>query len=112
MITEMLCEAIERVKTMLDSECIVGNPILNNDYITVIPISKMTLGFAGAGGEIEAKNIKNDNNLPIGGVGGGANIEPIGFLVINEDKVKFLNIEGGADKWERYIENILDLFSK
>lgn len=112
MITEMLCETIKKVRDLLDAECVIGDPIVNNDYVTVIPITRMTLGFAGAGAEIEGKHLKNDNNLPIGGVGGGADIRPVGFLVINEDRAKFINIEGGTDKWEKYIENVLDLFAK
>ena len=111
-ITDLLSDAIDSIKSMLDAESVIGAPIVNNEYATVIPITRMSLGFASAGADLEGKNSKYDKELPIGGIGGGANIVPIGFLIINSDKVRFINIEGGADKWDTYLQSFLDLFSK
>ena len=111
-ITELLSDAIEELRTMLDTESVVGEPIFSDDHVTVIPVTKMSLGFASAGGEIAGKNIKIENGLPLGGIGGGANIMPLGFLVIEGDEVRFMSIEGGTGKWEKYLENIFELFAK
>lgn len=111
-VTELLRDAVDRVKSVLDIESVIGAPIVNNDEVTVIPITKMSIGFAGAGGEMEGKQPKSFKELPIGGVGGGANIQPLGFLVINGEKVKFVNVDGGENKWEKYAENVLEFLSK
>ena len=58
-ITEVLKDALEKIKTILDAESVIGSPIVNNEYVRVIPITRMSLGFAGLGGEIEGKKIKN-----------------------------------------------------
>ena len=53
-VTELLKDAVSGVKNMLDIESVIGNPIVS-DGVTVIPITKMSVGFACAGGEIEGK---------------------------------------------------------
>lgn len=111
-VTELLRDAVDRVKSMLDIESVIGTPIVNNDDVTVIPITKMSIGFAGAGGEMEGKSIKPIKELPIGGIGGGANIQPLGFLVINGERVKFVSVDGGENKWEKYAQTIIDFISK
>lgn len=111
-VTELLRDAVGSVKSMLDIDSVIGVPIVNNENVTVIPITKMSIGFAGAGGEMEGKYPKALKELPIGGIGGGANIQPLGFLVINGERVKFVSVEGGDNKWEKYAETVLDFLSK
>ncbi len=110
-VTELLKDAVSGVKNMLDIESVIGNPIVS-DGVTVIPITKMSVGFACAGGEIEGKFPKINKELPVGGIGGGANIKPLGFLILVSDRVKFLSIEEGEDKWEKYVSGVLDFLSK
>lgn len=110
-ITELLHKAVSDVKSALDSDCIIGTPVVNEYDLTVVPVSRMTIGFAGIGGELDAKS-KKDKELPVGGLGGGANIQPLGFLVISGEKVRFVNIEGGDNRWEKYAETVLDFLSK
>lgn len=110
-VTELLKDAVNGVKNMLDIESVIGNPIVS-DGVTVIPITKMSVGFACAGGEIEGKFPKINKELPAGGIGGGANIKPLGFLILESDRVKFLSIEQGEDKWEKYVSGVLDFLSK
>lgn len=110
-ITELLHKAVSDVKSALDADCVIGSPVVNEFDLTVVPISRMTIGFAGLGGELDSKS-KKEKDLPLGGIGGGANIQPIGFLVISGEKVKFVNIEGGDNKWEKYAETVLDFLSK
>lgn len=110
-VTEILRDAVCGVKSMLDIESVIGEPIISAGT-TVIPITKMSVGFACCGGEIEGKFPKINKELPAGGIGGGANIKPLGFLIIDGDKVRFLNIEEGEDKWEKYLSGVLELITK
>lgn len=111
-VTELLRDAVTNVKSMLDIDSVIGTPIVNNDEVVVIPITKMSIGFASAGGEMEGKFPKALKELPIGGIGGGANIQPLGFLVVSGEKVKFVNVDGGENKWEKYAETVLNFLSK
>ncbi|MBR1747995.1 MAG: sporulation protein YtfJ [Clostridia bacterium] len=111
-ITDVLKDALDKIKTIMDVETVVGSPIVNNEYVRVIPITKMSLGFAGLGGELEGKKMIKDKELPLGGIGAGANIEPVGFLVVNGERVKFLSLSEGEDKWEKRLENIVEYFGK
>ena len=109
-ITELLKDAAKNVKDILDVNTVIGEPILSSD-ITVIPISKMSVGFVSGGLEIEGKNAQKNKDFPAGGVGGGANIVPIGFLVFDGINVKFLKTEG-VEKWNDCIDNILEFISR
>lgn len=111
-VTELLRDAVNGVKNMLDIDSVIGEPIVNNGFLTVIPVTKMSIGFVGAGGEMEGKFPKINKELPIGGISGGANIKPLGFLVIADEKVRFINIEEGDNKWEKYISSAIDFLSK
>ena len=91
--------------TIIDVDCIVGEPI-KKDETTIIPISKVSVGFVSGGGEYSGKNKKKDFlNYPFaGGSGGGCNLTPIGFLIILKDKVEFLKVD-----YENNIEKVIDI---
>ena len=107
---ELLKEVLTGVEKTLDSDSVIGKPI-TNDLITVIPVSKMTVGFGSGGGELESKKAIKKSEIPIGAVGGGASIFPMGFLVIDGYEVKFIKTDTG-DKWNEYIEKIMSVLSR
>ncbi len=111
-VTKLLTEAVDGIKNMLDVDSVIGEPIVSNGYVSVIPITKMSIGFSSIGGEMEGKFPKINKELPIGGIGGGANIKPLGFLVVSQEKVKFINIEEGDNKWEKYVSTIMNFLSE
>ncbi|MFA6866603.1 MAG: spore germination protein GerW family protein [Clostridia bacterium] len=111
-IDELVSSTLKSVRDMLDVNMVVGKPIYT-DEVVVIPITKLSLGFANGTASINPKENKGFDQMPISTVGGGANIDPIGFLVINEDKVKFLPIEGGeVNKWSNLVSLAKNLFAK
>ena len=107
-ITALLKEAVGSVRTVLDVNRVIGEPIMAGNA-TILPITKMTIGFASGGGEVEGKSIKN-KELPIGGVGGGANIYPIGFLIVTNTSVKYLKTEGD-DAWTDVLQKVIGCLS-
>lgn len=112
-ITDMLKEAVSNVKSILDIDSVIGTPIVNEDNLVVVPITKMSVGFVSLGGEVQGKFEKDLKTLPLGGIGGGANISPQGFLVIDGDKVKFINIDKeNGTKWTDYASTVLDFLSR
>ena len=81
-VSELLGISMEKVKEMADINSIIGEPIKLDDGTTIIPISKVSYGFASGGSDLPSKYEKN---LFGGGAGAGVSIKPEGFLVISPD---------------------------
>lgn len=107
-VENVLEETLKNLKTIIDVNSIVGKPILEGESI-IIPISRVSVGFVSGGGEYDnKKKKKNYINYPFaGGSGGGCNISPIGFLVVNKDKVEFIKINTD-NNFEKAIDVVSD----
>lgn len=95
-INELITQAMDKIKTIVDSSTIVGDSIVTPDGSTIIPISKVTVGFVVGGGEyadLSARRVAN--HFPMsGGSSGGMSVSPVGFLVLTADgEVDFVNVE-------------------
>lgn len=89
----MFKTSFENIKGMLDSNTVVGNPISLSNGTTIIPISKLSVGFA-TGGLDTSSQPKKANKFG-GGGGSGMSISPVGFLVIDKNgKTDFVSTEG------------------
>ncbi len=108
------------IKDMIDVNTIIGKPIEINNGV-IIPLSKVTFGFASGGSEFNSETIDNYNRkdteesieykLPFGGGSGAAvNISPIAFLVVQKDNVKLLPIDysSSVDKLLDYVPDIME----
>jgi sporulation protein YtfJ len=88
----MFKSSFENIKGMLDSNTVVGNPISLSNGTTIIPISKLSVGFATGGLDTGAQP-KKANKFG-GGGGSGMSISPVGFLVIDKNgKTDFVSVE-------------------
>ena len=91
---ELVTSSLSQIEELAKSNTIVGDPIVTASGNTIIPISKVSLGYVVGGGQYDSINKK----LPYpscGGSGGGVSINPIGFIIENDSEIKFVNI---ADK--------------
>lgn len=79
-INELLGVSMEKIKEMADVNSVIGNPITTADGTTIIPVSKVTYGFASGGSDLPSKY---DKDLFAGGAGAGISIKPEGFLIIS-----------------------------
>ena len=100
---------LTKIKEMVDVNTIVGAPIITPDGTTLIPISKVTFGFASGGSDVPIKDA--------GGFGGangaGVKIDPVGFLTISDGVVKMLNITPPANTTvDRLVELIPEIIDK
>lgn len=106
----ILATAIDRIKEMVDCQTIIGETIDAGDGIKIIPISKVTYGFASGGSDFPTKTSKE---LFGGGGGAGVTISPVGFLVIKDGEVTVKYISEGADSQaERIISMVPDVVNK
>ncbi len=104
-ISQLMQTTMENVKNVLKVDTVVGDPIITPDGITLVPISKISLGFGGGGVEFGAKKAGDDRPYG-GGNATGVKIEPIGFLVIKEGTVRMINVTPPASTT---VDRIIDL---
>ncbi len=96
--------SFEKIRAMIDVNCVVGSAITMPDGTVIIPISKVSVGLVSGGGEYNDLNAKrNSADFPMaGGTGGGFSVSPIGFFVVSQNKFKLIH----ADKSTAYLELI------
>ena len=105
--------SLDKIRSLIDVNCVIGNAISMPDGSQIIPISKVSVGFVSGGGEYNDLNAKrNSADFPMaGGTGGGFTVSPIGFFVVNKDKFKLIR----ADKSSAYlglIKNATEVLKK
>lgn len=99
-IGELMQATLENIRTMVDVNTVVGDPILAQDGSTVIPLSRVSFGFVSGGGEY-AKKTPPDQPFA-GGSGAGVSVQPVGFLVVGKDGVRVLPAQN-LTVWERAV---------
>lgn len=112
-IESLIDVSLDKIHSLIDVNCVVGNAISLPDGSSIIPISKVSVGFVSGGGEYSDLNAKrNSADFPMaGGTGGGFTISPIGFFVVSKDKFKLIR----ADKSSAYfglIKNATEVMKK
>lgn len=90
-ISELMATTMEKIRDMVDSNSIIGQPITTPDGVTVIPISRVTFGF-GTGGSDYGKAKAQFG----GGSGAGAKIEPVAFLILKNGSVRMVPVSTPA----------------
>ncbi|MBR0535468.1 MAG: sporulation protein YtfJ [Clostridia bacterium] len=105
----ILRTTIEKVRDLVDVSTIIGEPINLPDGLTIIPVSKVTYGFASGGSDFPSKN----NVELFGGAGGaGITINPVAFLVIKDGEVTIKHIVSGDNAVERAVSLVPEMFDK
>ena len=111
-LSTMLQEGMEKVRAMVDTNTIVGEPISTQDGVTLIPISKVSMGFGGGGSTFGNKNAGGDDHLG-GGLGTGVKIEPVAFLIIKDGYVRVMPVAlPAASTVDRIVEMVPDVVDK
>ena len=101
---------MQKVREMVDVNTIIGDPITSPDGSTIIPVSKVTFGFASGGSDFPSKN--PESQLFGGGGGAGVTISPVAFLVVNNGDVKLLQIYKNVNSTDKVIALVPELFDK
>ena len=113
--------AMSSIKDMIDVDTIIGEPISTGIDTLIIPISKVSFGFAAGGSEFKGETINEYSKkekeeqvqyrLPFGGgSGAGVSIEPVAFLVVSNGMVKLLPVthDSYVDKLIDYVPDLLE----
>ena len=117
----LMTTAMNSIQDMIDVNTIIGDPIEASNNIVIIPISKVSFGFASGGSEFKGETIDEytkkekeeaiQYRLPFGGgSGAGVSINPIAFLVIQSNNVKLMpvNHSSSLDKLLDYMPDLIE----
>ncbi len=105
----ILGTSIEKIKDLVDVSTIIGEPIKISESIQIIPVSKVTYGFASGGTDFPSKS---NQELFGGGGGAGITISPVAFLVVNNGSVSVKYINAAEGSVERVIGMVPDIVDK
>ncbi len=112
-IGELMEKTMSKIREMVDVNTIVGSPITTVDGITLIPVSKVSFGFAAGGSDFQTK--KEKDGAPDGfggGSGAGVKIEPVSFLIIRDGNVRMISAntqqQSSVEKFVDAMPEIID----
>ncbi len=113
-IGELMEKTMSKIREMVDVNTIVGSPITTVDGITLIPVSKVSFGFAAGGSDFQTRNGKDGQPNPFGGgSGAGVKIEPVSFLVIRDGNVRMISANAREqNSVEKFIDSMPDIIDK
>ena len=101
--------SMEKIRSLVDSNTIIGDPISCGDGVTIIPVSKISVGFASGGSDLPTRTQKE---YFAGGAGGGMSVKPVGFLVVKNGEVELVQLTMNADKGNVMLDMLPGLIDK
>jgi len=108
-VKDLVSSAIGKIHEMSDADTVIGKPIKIDGGITIIPVSKVSYGFAAGGSDLPSKNEKEFFG---GGSGGGVTINPLAFIVVSGEDVKLLELGSGNSSANAIVSAVPELISK
>lgn len=108
-ITDLMATTIEKLRELANSETVIGNPIKVSENTTIIPVSKLSIGFASGGSDFPSKNPKE---LFGGGGGAGVTVTPKAFLVVENGNVRLLQLAKDGESIDRLCNMIPDAINQ
>lgn len=101
--------SVEKIREMVDANTVVGTPISMPDGVTLIPVSKISYGFASGGSNLPSKT---SSDLFGGGAGAGINITPVAFITIRDGQVNVLPVVSKPDSFDRVVSMVPEVVDK
>ena len=115
-VENLMRSTMENLRDMIDVNTVIGDTVQTGDGTCIIPISKVTFGFASGGSNFGEKSINTNtgtDDYPFGGgSGAGVTVKPVAFLVVKDDLVRLLPVDydNSVDKIIDSIPQVLDFF--
>ena len=104
-VNRLLGVTMEKIKDMVDADTVIGSPVTSPDGTVIIPISRISYGFASGGSDLPSK-AQPATGLFAGGAGAGITVSPIAFLAISNGNVRVLQIEPYFSPIDRALEKV------
>ena len=100
---------MQKIKEMVDVNTIIGEPVITPDGTTIIPVSKVSFGFASGGTDLPTRQPKQTFG---GGGGAGITLQPLAFLVVKDGDVKLLQIATASNTADKVVNTVPDIIDK
>ena len=112
-LSDMLASSMGKLRDMIDGNTVIGTPITAGD-VTIIPVTKVSIGYAAGGSDYATKNYPpNRDNAFGGGTCGSIKVTPVAFLIVRGESVRMLPVaEPASTSMDRLIEQLPDLLDK
>ena len=112
-LNDLMRSAMEKVRELADTNAIVGQPITTPDGVTLIPISRISMGMGGGGTIFGKKRDVNPEGNMGGGVGVGVSIDPIAFLIVKDGFTRVVPVAAPPlNTVDRIVEMAPDVIDK
>lgn len=109
----MLESTISKIREMVDVNSVIGDPITTPDGVTIIPVSRISVGFGGGGSDFATKNASQNAEPFGGGAGGGVKVSPVCFLIVKDGAVRMMPVAAPANTTaDRIVEQVPDLLDQ
>ena len=110
-INEVLQTTMNKIREMVDANTVVGQPIVTQDGVTLVPVSKLSFGFATGGSDfVKTQHVHKSFG---GGAGAGVNVIPVAFLVVKDGTVKSLPVAPPpGDSVSKVVDMVPEMFEK
>ena len=112
-IGDLMNTTMEKLREIAKVDTIIGQPI-QAGAVTIIPISRLSVGFASGGSDFTSKNQKPEHDNAFGGgSGAGMSLSPVAFLVVKEDSVRLMPVAPpAANTVDRVVELVPEVIDK
>ena len=111
-VERIMDNAFTKIRTLVEADTVIGNPVITADGVSIIPISKITAGFLTGGGEYSDMSRQTYTEYPFaGGSGAGVSVSPVGFLVSDGKSVKLVNIDD-KNPLEKILDTVPDILDE
>lgn len=111
-LSALMQDGMAKVREMVDTNTIVGEPIATPDGVTLIPVSRVSFGFGGGGAAFGNKKDAGAEGDLGGGLGTGVKIDPVAFLIIKDGAVRMMPVatpaRTTADRVVEMVPEVLD----
>lgn len=101
--------SMKNLKNLVDTDSVIGDPIMTPDGTMIIPVSKVSFGFASGGSDFATSSPKD---IFGGGSGGGVTIQPLAFLIIKDGDVKMLHVNAGKTTGDHIVNMVPEVVDK
>ncbi len=108
-VQDLMGVSIDKIREMVDVSTVIGDPMTLADGTTLIPVSRVSYGFATGGSDLPTKGTQE---LFGGGGGAGINIIPIAFLVVSDGNVRVLPLVASPDSFNQVVNMVPDVVNK
>jgi sporulation protein YtfJ len=108
-VKELITASMDKIHEMADANTVMGKPVKLDGGVTVIPVSKVSYGFAGGGSDLPSKT---DKELFGGATGAGITVSPLGFLVISNGEVQLMQMNLDVSTSSAIVNMVPEVFNK